>query len=70
MGSDLYKYKHMFMDEREVINAIKECVSKAIKDIVPDAEVNVHFRATAYYDFFNAIKISVILSDKTLWFTI
>jgi phage baseplate assembly protein W len=70
MGSDLYKYKHMFMDEREVINVIKECVSRAIKDIVPDAEVNVHFRATAYYDFFNAIKISVILSDKTLWFTI
>lgn len=70
VGSDLYKYKHSFMNENEVIVKVQDCVYNAIKDIVPNAKVNVYFQKTIYYDFFNAIKISVTLADKTIWFTL
>ena len=70
IGSDLYKYKHMFMNENEVIKKIENCVYETIKHIVPDVKVSVHFQKTAYYDFFNAIKISITFEDKTMWFTL
>ena len=69
-GSKIYKYRHMFMNPTEVIAAIEECAYEAIKDIVPDCEVKVYLRETNYYDFYNAIKISVIFKDKTMWFTL
>ena len=69
-GSDIYKYRHMFMQPNDVVYIIEEHVYDAIKDIVPDCEVKVYLQKTAYYDFYNAIKISVILKDKTMWFTI
>lgn len=70
IGSDLYRYRHMLMDKEVVIARIKECVTAAIKDIVPNCEVKVYLLETAYYDFHNAIKISVIFLDKIMWFTL
>jgi phage baseplate assembly protein W len=70
VGSNIYKYRHMFMNPTEVIMHIEECAYDAIKDIVPDCEVKVYLRETDYYDFYNAIKISVIFKDKTMWFTL
>lgn len=70
IGSNMYKYRHMFMEEDKVIDYIKACAEEAIKDIVPDAEVNVYLRETAYYDFYNAVKISVVFADKIMWFTL
>lgn len=70
VGSNIYKYRHMFMNPDEVIAFIEECAYEAIKDIVPNCEVKVYLRETDYYDFYNAIKISVIFTDKTMWFTL
>ena len=70
LGSDLYKYKHMFMNETKVVEYVREAVYKAIKDIVPDAVVNIYFRETAYYNFFNAIKIAIEFNNKIMWFTL
>ena len=70
VGSNIYKYRHMFMHPDEVIAYIEECTYDAIKDIVPDSQVKVYLQKTDYYDFFNAIKISVIFADKTMWFTL
>lgn len=70
IGSDIYKYRHTFMDEEKTIDYIQQCATEAIKGIVPNYEVKVYFMKTAYYDFYNAVKISVILPDKTMWFTL
>lgn len=70
VGSDIYKYRHMFMIPNEVVMRIKECAYNAIKDIVPDCEIKVYVQKTDYYDFYNAIKISVIFADKIMWFTL
>ncbi len=70
VGSNIYKHRHMFMNEQKVINTIKECAYEAIKDIVPNCEIKVYLQETAYYDFYNAIKISVIFLDKIMWFTL
>lgn len=70
VGSDIYKYRHMFMNEDEVIEKIKECVSEAIKPIVSNYEVDVYLQETTYYDFYNAIKISITFLDKIMWFTL
>lgn len=70
VGSEIYKYRHMFMNPEEVKMFIEECAYDAIKDIVPDCEVKVYLQRTDYYDFYNAIKISVIFADKIMWFTL
>ena len=70
VGSNIYKYRHMFMNPDEVIAFIEECAYEAIKDIVPNCEVKVYLRETDYYDFYNAIKISVTFLDKIMWFTL
>jgi hypothetical protein len=70
VGSNIYKYRHMFMNPNEVITYIEECAYDAIKDLVPECEVKVYLQKTDYYDFYNAIKISVIFKDKTMWFTL
>ena len=70
VGSDLYKYKHMFMNEEDVINKITTVATEAVKVIVPNVEVKVYMKKTAYYDFYNAIKIAVIFLDKIMWFTL
>jgi phage baseplate assembly protein W len=70
IGCNLFRYKHMFMNEEEVINTITQVVSDAVKVIVPNSEVKVYMQKTAYYDFYNAIKIAVIFLDKIMWFTL
>ena len=70
VGSDIYKYRHMFMLPNDVIKRIEECAYNAIRDIVPDCEIHVYLQRTDYYDFYNAIKISVIFADKIMWFTL
>ena len=70
IGSMLYKYKHMFMDENEVINQIKTIVEEAIQPIVPNSEVKIYMQKTSYYDFYNAIKIAITFLDKIMWFTL
>ena len=70
VGSTLYKYRHMFMDEAEVVNQIKQIVEEAIRPIVPNSEVNIYMQKTEYYDFYNAIKIAVTFLDKIMWFTL
>ena len=70
IGSDLYRYKHMFMNEEDVINHITKVATEAVQVIVPNSEVKVYMQKTAYYDFYNAIKIAVIFLDKIMWFTL
>ena len=70
VGSDLYKYRHMFMNENAVVTQIEKVVAEAIKPIVPNSEVKVYLMKTEYYDFYNAIKISVTFLDKIMWFTL
>ena len=70
VGCDLYKLKHAFMNEKATLELIRSTAQEAIKDIVPNAKVHVYFQKTAYYDFYNAVKISVIFEDKIMWFTL
>ena len=70
VGSDIYKYRHMFMDEQTVITEIEKVAGEAIKKIVPNSEIKVYLMKTEYYDFYNAIKISVTFLDKIMWFTL
>ncbi len=70
VGSEIYKYRHMFMQESNIIKNIEECAYNAIKDIVPNCEIKIYLQKTAYYDFYNAIKISVTFLDKIMWFTL
>ena len=70
VGSDLYKYRHMFMNENAVVTQIEKVVAEAIKPLVPNSEVKVYLMKTEYYDFYNAIKISVTFLDKIMWFTL
>lgn len=70
IGSTLFRYKHMFMNEEEVIEKITQVATDAVKVIVPNSEIKVYFNKTAYYDFYNAIKIAVIFLDKIMWFTL
>lgn len=70
VGSDIYRYRHMFMNVDEVIATITERATEAIQKIVPNSEVRVYVRQTPYYDFYNAIKISVIFLEEVMWFTL
>ena len=70
IGSNLFRYRHMFMNEEEVINQITRIATEAVQVIVPNSEVKVYMQKTAYYDFYNAIKIAVIFLDKIMWFTL
>ena len=63
-------YRHMFMDEQTVITEIEKVAGEAIKKIVPNSEIKVYLMKTEYYDFYNAIKISVTFLDKIMWFTL
>ena len=60
----------MFMDEQTVITEIEKVAGEAIKKIVPNSEIKVYLMKTEYYDFYNAIKISVTFLDKIMWFTL
>lgn len=70
VGSEIYKYRHMFMDEKAVITQIEKVAGEAIQQIVPNSEVKVYLMKTEYFDFYNAIKISVTFLDKIMWFTL
>lgn len=70
VGSEIYKYRHMFMEEKSVISTIEKCATEAVHKIVPNSEVKVYLMKTEYYDFYNAIKISVTFLDKIMWFTL
>ncbi len=70
VGSELYKYRHNLLNETKTIADIERCVYDAIKHIVPNSEVKVYLRETAYFDFYNAIKISITFLDKIMWFTL
>lgn len=70
VGSELYKYRHCLLHDTKIITAIEECVYNAIKHIVPNSEVKVYLKETAYFDFYNAIKISITFLDKIMWFTL
>lgn len=70
VGSELYKYRHCLLHDTKIITTIEECVYDAIKHIVPNSEVKVYLKETAYFDFYNAIKISITFLDKIMWFTL
>lgn len=70
VGSDMYKYRHNLLNEEKIISQIENSVYEAIKDIVPNSEVKVYLKNTAYYDFHDAIKISITFLDKIMWFTL
>lgn len=70
VGSDMYKYRHEILSEEKIISQIKETVYEAIKDIAPNSEVEIYLKDTAYFDFHNAIKISITFLDKIMWFTL
>ena len=53
-----------------VITEIEKVAGEAIKKIVPNSEIKVYLMKTEYYDFYNAIKISVTFLDKIMWFTL
>ncbi len=70
VGSEIYKYRHMFMEEKSVITTIEKYATEAVHKIIPNSEVKVYLMKTDYYDFYNAIKISVTFLDKIMWFTL
>lgn len=70
VGSDMYKYRHAMLNEENIISQIKEVVYDAIKDIAPNSEIEIYLKDTAYFDFHNAIKISITFLDKIMWFTL
>jgi hypothetical protein len=70
VGSELYKYRHCPLHNTKIITTIEECIYDAIKHIVPNSEVKVYLKETAYFDFYNAIKISITFLDKVMWFTL
>ena len=69
-GSDIYKYRHMFMNKDKVIEEIKKCVTEAVAPIISNYKVDVYLQATEYFDFYNAIKISITFLDQIMWFTL
>ncbi len=70
VGSNLYRYRHMFINPDTVIETIEKCATEVIHKIIPNSEVRVHMMRTPYYDFYNAIKISVIFLEQIMWFTL
>lgn len=70
VGSELYKYRHCLLHDTKIITTIEESVYDAIKHIIPNSEVKVYLKETAYFDFYNAIKISITFLDKIMWFTL
>lgn len=70
VGSELYKYRHCLLHDTKIITTIEECIYDAIKHIAPNSEVKVYLKETAYFDFYNAIKISITFLDRVMWFTL
>lgn len=65
VGSRLDDYRHMLLNpDKEVGYAdIIYCVEQAIKDILPNAKVEVHKKKGIYTDFTNSLIISIRQDD-------
>ena len=70
VGSELYKYRHCLLTDTKIIAEIEKSIYESIKHIVPNSEVKIYLKETAYFDFYNAIKISITFLDKIMWFTL
>ena len=70
IGSDLDKYRHILLnpDKENDYSALINSVKEAIKDILPNAEVNVYNRPSIYTDFTNSIIVYIVQNDINYYY--
>lgn len=62
IGSELDRYRHTILNPNKIKNEylnIKECIARAIADILPNATIEVFAKDTIYTDFTNSLIVSI-----------
>ena len=68
IGSDLDLYRHNIIMDKDDFGTIKESVKRAIKDILPDAEIDVEKIETIYLDYSNSLMITIKNDDYSYYY--
>ncbi len=70
IGSNLDIYKHMLLnpDKKKNYTELIDCVKEAIKDILPNAKIEIYNKPSIYTDFTNSIIISIIQDDYNYYY--
>lgn len=70
IGSELDKYRHTILNPNKETDysEIKECVEKAIADILPDATIKVTAKDTIFTDFTNSLIVSISKGDFNYYY--
>ena len=70
IGSELDRYRHMLLNPNKDIDftELKACVEKAIKDIIPDAVIDIFVKDTIFIDFTNSLIITINKDDFNYYY--
>lgn len=70
LGSTLDNYRHILLnpDKNKGYAELITCVKDAIKDILPDAKVEIYNSSTIYTDFCNSIVVVIVVNDVNYYY--
>ena len=70
IGSTIDNYRHMLLnpDKQKPYTELIDCVRNAIKDILPNAEIDIYNKPSIYIDFTNSIIISIVQDDINYYY--
>ena len=70
IGSDIDRYRHLLLNpsKESEFTEIKECVRKAIQDILPNASIQIIPKDTIFIDFTNSLIIAISKGDINYYY--
>ena len=70
VGSTIDNYRHMLLnpDKQKPYTELIDCVRNAIKDILPNAKIDIYNKPSIYIDFTNSIIISIVQDDINYYY--
>ena len=70
LGSTIFDLMHSNIPSDRLRNKIKEIVTKAISDILPNATVDVQLLNTDYLNYHDSIRIVIVNNEELYYYTI
>ena len=70
LGSELYKLMHSNIPNNKLQIKLQSIVKQALKDIVPDAVIEIHFLNANYLNYHDGIRIVIINNEDVYYYTI
>lgn len=68
IGSSISLYNHKVMTNDNTFNDIKQCVKEALKDILPNAQIQVKKIDTIYLDYSNSLLITINFKNYSYYY--